>query len=57
MPTTPQGVAAPRNLVLATFHPGALRPYIVNWVDVASHLVARIHREIAASTSEAAMRA
>src|SRR6185295_16235635 len=33
-PTTADGLAAARNLVLATVHPGALRPYLVNWLDV-----------------------
>jgi len=47
-PTTADGVAASRNLVLATVHPGALRPHIVNWLEVAASLVARLHREIAA---------
>ena len=45
---TPEGAAAARNIVLAIFHPGALRPYIVNWLEVAGPLVARVHREIAA---------
>ncbi|HEY5926486.1 MAG TPA: helix-turn-helix transcriptional regulator [Kofleriaceae bacterium] len=47
-PTSADGMAAARNIVLATFHPGALRPYIVNWLDVAAQLVSRLHREIAA---------
>jgi transcriptional regulator with XRE-family HTH domain len=47
-PTTPEGMAAARNLILGTVHPGALAPYIVNWQAVAGHLVARLHREIAA---------
>jgi transcriptional regulator with XRE-family HTH domain len=47
-PTTSDGLAAARNLVLAICHPSALRPYIVNWEEVAAPLVARMHREIAA---------
>jgi transcriptional regulator with XRE-family HTH domain len=47
-PTGPEGLAAARNLILGTLHPEALRPYMVNWPDVAGHLVARLHREIAA---------
>ncbi|MGE0401440.1 MAG: helix-turn-helix domain-containing protein [Kofleriaceae bacterium] len=47
-PASDEGMAAARNLVLGTLHPEALRPYIVNWADVAGHLVARLHREIAA---------
>jgi transcriptional regulator with XRE-family HTH domain len=46
--TSDAGRDAARNLVLATVHPEALRPYIVNWADVAGHLVARLHREVAA---------
>jgi transcriptional regulator with XRE-family HTH domain len=51
-PTTAAGAAAARNLVLATVHPEALRPYIVNWTDVAGHLVARLHREVAARAGD-----
>jgi transcriptional regulator with XRE-family HTH domain len=47
-PNSEEGMAASRNIVLATFHPGALRPYIVNWAEVAATLVARLHREVAA---------
>ena len=47
-PRGPDGVAATGNLILGVVHPQALRPYIVNWHDVAGHLVARMHREIAA---------
>lgn len=47
-PASSEGAAAARNLVLGVFHPGALRPYLVNWIEVAAHLVARVHREIAA---------
>jgi transcriptional regulator with XRE-family HTH domain len=45
---TPAGAEAARNLILGTVHPEALRPYIVNWADVAGHLVARLQREVAA---------
>jgi transcriptional regulator with XRE-family HTH domain len=47
-PADADGLAASRNLILGTVHPGALRPYIVNWKDVAGHLVARMHREVGA---------
>lgn len=47
-PRSADGLAATRNVLVATLHPDALRPYIVNWVDVAAHLIARLHREIAA---------
>jgi transcriptional regulator with XRE-family HTH domain len=46
--TSPAGADAARNLVLGTLHPEALRPYIVNWADVAGHLVARLQRDVAA---------
>jgi transcriptional regulator with XRE-family HTH domain len=45
---TADGASAAQNLVLGTVHPEALRPYIVNWTDVAGLLVARLHREVAA---------
>ena len=45
-PRTAEGAAASRNLLLATLHPDALRPYVVNWLEVAGLLVARLHREI-----------
>jgi len=49
---TADGARAAGNLMLGTVHPEALRPYIVNWDDVAGHLVARLHREVAARTGD-----
>jgi transcriptional regulator with XRE-family HTH domain len=46
-PTSAAGFEAARNLLLGTVHADAMRPYIVNWHDVAGHLVVRLHREIA----------
>ena len=54
-PTTGDGFLAARNLLLGTMHPGALRPYIVNWSEVAGHLVARLHRQIAAAPGDEAI--
>jgi len=54
-PTSEAGLAAARNLVLGTLHPEALRPYLVNWEEVAGHLVARLHREIAAHPTDDAL--
>ncbi len=51
-PRTPDGTAAMRNLLLGTLHPEALRPYLVNWHELAGHLVARLHREIAAAPGD-----
>jgi transcriptional regulator with XRE-family HTH domain len=51
-PTTPDGIAAARNLILGTLHPEALRRYMVNWPDVAGQLVSRLHREIAARPAD-----
>jgi transcriptional regulator with XRE-family HTH domain len=51
-PKTAAGAAASRNILLASLHPEALRPYIVNWLEVAGLLVARLHRELAAMPSE-----
>jgi len=50
--TSAAGLDAMRNLVLGIVHPEALRPYIVNWADVAGHLVARLHREVAAHVGD-----
>jgi transcriptional regulator with XRE-family HTH domain len=47
-PASAEGMAAARNLILGTVHPEALRPYIVNWKEVAGHLIARMHREVGA---------
>jgi len=51
-PRSPAGLAASRNVVEATLHPDALRPYIVNWTEVAGHLIARLHRDIAATPGD-----
>ncbi|MBA3396514.1 MAG: helix-turn-helix transcriptional regulator [Deltaproteobacteria bacterium] len=51
-PTTPAGLAAAGNLLLGVVHPDALRPYIVNWEEVASHVVARAHREAIARPND-----
>ena len=55
-PRSAEGAAAYRNILLATLHPDALRAYIVNWLEVASLLVARLHREIAAMPGEETQR-
>ncbi|MEJ7604136.1 MAG: helix-turn-helix transcriptional regulator [Kofleriaceae bacterium] len=54
-PTTAAGLAASRNLVLGTLHPEGLRPHLVNWEEVAGHLVARLHREVAAHPTDDAL--
>lgn len=51
-PRSPAGLDAMQNVVLGTLHPDALRPYIVNWDDVAAHLVARLHHEVAAAPGD-----
>ena len=51
-PTSPAGLAAARNVIVGTLHPEALRPYVVNWDQVASLLVARLHHEIAAAPAD-----
>lgn len=50
--TSDAGVAAARNLVLGAVHPGALQPYLVNWLEVAGTMVARLHREVAARPAD-----
>jgi transcriptional regulator with XRE-family HTH domain len=37
--------AEPANVVRLIFSPNGLRPYIVNWDDVAEALIGRVHRE------------
>src|SRR5262249_7324506 len=54
--TTPDGLDAARNVLLGTVHPGALRPYIVNWEEAAGHLVARLHHEVAARPGDDELR-
>ena len=54
-PTTPDGIAAAANLVLAIVHPGGLKPYLVNWDEVAGLLVARLHREVSARPADEAL--
>ncbi len=56
VPTSSEGLAAARNLLLGTLHPHALRPYIVNWTDVAGHLIARMHRDIASRPGDGSLR-
>jgi transcriptional regulator with XRE-family HTH domain len=55
-PTSAEGLAASSNLLLAAVHPEALRPYIVNWLEVAGLLVARLHRDRASRPSEGSHR-
>jgi transcriptional regulator with XRE-family HTH domain len=51
-PASAAGVEASRNLFLGIVHPEALRPYLVNWLEVAGLLVARLHREQAARPAD-----
>lgn len=55
-PKSAAGAAVSRNILMASLHPEALRPYIVNWHEVAGLLIARLHREIAAMPSEETQR-
>ena len=48
----PQDLQAARNLIVGTLHPNGLRPYIVNWDEVAGLLVARLHREVSARPAD-----
>ncbi|MBA3538975.1 MAG: helix-turn-helix transcriptional regulator [Deltaproteobacteria bacterium] len=51
-PTTSAGALVAQNLMLGLVHPEALRPYLVNWSEVAGHTVARLHQEIAAQPAD-----
>lgn len=48
-PRSAAGLAAARNLALATLHPDALRGYVVDWPAAAAAVVARLHHEVAAA--------
>ncbi len=43
------------SLVLALLHPGAWKPAIVNWDEVAGELIERLHRECAAAPTDRAL--
>lgn len=43
------------NVMRITLHPDGLRPWIVNWEEVASSLIDRIHREAAAHPDDPVM--
>ncbi|MEO8702472.1 MAG: helix-turn-helix transcriptional regulator [Kofleriaceae bacterium] len=51
-PTSPEGLAAAGNLMLGIVHTHALQPYLVNWDDVAAHVVSRLHGEVAARPND-----
>jgi len=51
-PRSADGAAAMRNVLIASLHPDALRGYIVNGDEVAAHLVARLHREVASAPGD-----
>ena len=46
----------PRNGIRFVFHPEGLRPFIVNWENVAARMIQRVHREVAADPSDRAMK-
>lgn len=46
-PRSADGLAALGNLITASLHPEALRPYLVNWLEVAAALMARLQHEVA----------
>lgn len=45
------------NILRITFHPDGMRPFITNWEDVASMLLMRVQRMVAAQPDDAAMAA
>jgi transcriptional regulator with XRE-family HTH domain len=51
-PASAEGAAAAQNLVLGVMHADVMQRYLVNWAEVASELVARLHREIAARPAD-----
>ena len=46
----------PHNGVRLVFHPNGLRPFIENWESVAARVIRRVHREVIANPSDAAMK-
>src|SRR5215208_6967222 len=48
-----RGTRETANVMRTVFHPDMLRPFIVNWEDVAVCLMHSLHREVAASGHEA----
>jgi transcriptional regulator with XRE-family HTH domain len=53
----PSLLAGTANLLRAVFHPLGARRFIVNWPEVARHLLARAERELGAGADEPAARA
>jgi hypothetical protein len=43
--------------MLALVHPDGWKPFVVDWHDLAGHLVERLHREVAASPRDAELAA
>lgn len=51
----PDQTDQPINLMRISFDPDGLRPFIVNWPEVARAMLSRIHREIAATRDDRAV--
>ena len=41
-----RGRTGPANVLRLMFDPGGLRPYVLNWDEVAPALIQRAHREV-----------
>lgn len=48
----PSAFVPPINVMRMVFHPAGLRPFIVNWNELASSLVQRLHAEAVLTTDE-----
>jgi transcriptional regulator with XRE-family HTH domain len=46
----------PINVMRTVFHPNGLRPFVANWEQVAECLMAAIHRDVAATGSDAVVK-
>jgi len=46
----------PINVMRTVFHPNGLRPFVVNWEQVAECLMHAVHREVAATGADAVVR-
>ena len=53
----PGALASPLNVMTILFQRDGLRPFLVNWEEVSSALIQRLHREVLAAPNDADLRA
>jgi transcriptional regulator with XRE-family HTH domain len=47
-----EGASGPSNVLRMMFHPGGLRPFVLNWEEAAEALIQRVHREAVGAVPE-----